>query len=243
MDRSCKTKTPLENDINQMRLGPVEIKRFRSPDKTLDKLYDQFKEFTMIPPRVFRSNLELIGITHPEHAIVECGVWRGGMIAAMAALLNGSNSYYLFDSFEGLPKAKPIDGEAAIEWQKNVDSPGYHNNCTAEIGFVETALKMAKVKKYEIIKGWFEKTLPEKSTEIDKISVLRLDCDWYDSVMVCLDFLYPKVVGGGLIIIDDYFTWDGCSKAVHDYLSKHDLADRIDSTADKVCYIKKVENS
>jgi hypothetical protein len=45
--------------------------------------------------------------------------------------------------------------------------------------------------------------------------------------MICLEYLFPKVIKGGLIILDDYHVWDGCSKALHDYLSKYKCSERI----------------
>ena len=84
--------------------------------------------------------------------------------------------------------------------------------------------------------GWFDTTTA--NTEINEpIAILRLDGDWYDSTWVCLENLYPKVVENGLIIIDDYYAWDGCSRAVHDYLSKNNLPLRISQTKHGVCYI------
>ena len=59
--------------------------------------------------------------------------------------------------------------------------------------------------------------------------MLRLDGDWYDSTMQCLEALVPLVAEGGTIIIDDYYAWDGCARAVHDYLSRNDLPYRIKS--------------
>ena len=75
-------------------------------------------------------------------------------------------------------------------------------------------------------KGWFEDTLPDFQPE-KPISVLRLDGDWYESTICILENLYDKVIPGGLIPIDDYYDWDECSRAVHDFLSEHKLRDRI----------------
>ena len=69
------------------------------------------------------------------------------------------------------------------------------------------------------------------------IAVLRLDGDWYDSTMLCLEHLLPLAVPGGLMLIDDYYTWDGCARAVHDYLSREQAAERIEKTSGGVAYI------
>ena len=67
-------------------------------------------------------------------------------------------------------------------------------------------------------KGWFEDTLPTFSAP--PIAVLRIDGDWYESTMTCLSALWDAVVPGGLVLLDDYGSWEGCTKAMHDFLSE-----------------------
>ena len=192
----------------------------------------------MIPPGVYLANLELArSASEIRGAIVECGTWKGGMIAGIARLLGGDRDYYLFDSFEGLPPAEAIDGRAAKAWQTNTESPGYHDNCKASKEDAIAAMTIAKISKPNVVKGWFEDTLPA-ATFPDGISILRMDADWYSSTYQILDHLFPQVNTGGMILIDDYHTWDGCSKAIHDYLSKHKRPERI-SSFKGVCFIRK----
>ena len=201
--------------------------------------YSRFKEFTMMPKRDY---IKYIMFAHEYRKIkgdvVECGVWRGGAIAGFASLCTKDKSFHLFDSFEGLPEAKSIDGYSAIEWQKNKKGPNYHDNCTADESWAIAAMKKAgKTDQAKFIKGWFDDTMP--NNEIKEISILRLDGDWYDSTMTCLNHLFEKVVAGGVIIIDDYYSWDGCSKALHDYLSKHQRPERIIQLYEGGCYLIK----
>jgi hypothetical protein len=63
---------------------------------------------------------------HLPGAVVECGTWKGGMIAGLACVFGARRAYYLFDSFEGPPAAKEIDGAAALRWQADTQSPRYH---------------------------------------------------------------------------------------------------------------------
>jgi O-methyltransferase len=92
--------------------------------------------------------------------------------------------------------------------------------------------------RFKIYKGWFNETVP--GVRIDPgIALLRLDGDWYESTWVCLEAFYPQVVKGGMILIDDYFIWDGCSRAVHDYLSKTQSSDRIRHSPEGVAYLVK----
>jgi O-methyltransferase len=207
--------------------------------KVSSRLYSKYKEFTMIPFDHFHTNIKLLSeVINVTGSVVECGVWRGGMIASMAEVLGNTRRYLLFDSFEGLPRPKPIDGKAALEWQNNKEGAFYFDNCKAEIEFAQLAMRMADVKTADFIKGWFAETIPNYK-EIEQIAVLRLDCDWYDSVMTCLEKFFPHVSNGGLILIDDYFTWDGCALAVHDYLSKNKLPYRIQTLDGQLAYIKK----
>ena len=202
------------------------------------KIYSRFRNFTMIPQQTYIKNLELASeIKNISGCVVECGVWRGGMIAGISQVIGKNRNYYLFDSFQGLPPAKEIDGQAALSWQKNVESPNYHKNCTASENEAIEAMKKAKVPSFYTRAGWFNKTLPDFRFP-EPIGYLRLDADWYESTMICLEELFFKVSPRGLIVIDDYFTWDGCSRAVHDFLSKHSLRERIKSFGD-ICYIEK----
>lgn len=208
--------------------------------KKLVKIYDKYHEYTMIKKSTFVSNLKLC----QNHAsipgcVIECGCWRGGMVAAISEIIdNNQKNIYLLDSFEGLPPAKQIDGKAALDWQSNKTSPHYYDNCKAEIAYAEKAMKIANYKNYNIVPGWFKDTIPTIKLK-EKISILRLDGDWYDSTMQCLEGFYSHVSSNGIIIIDDYYTWDGCAKAVHDFLSKNNISDRIHQTEEGVCYIIK----
>ena len=159
------------------------------------------------------------------------------MIAGMADLIGTSLDYYLYDSFEGLPLAKDIDGEGAIKWQNDTSSDRYFNNCTASIDEAKMVMAMSKAIKVHYRKGWFHETLAA-SPPLGPIAILRLDGDWYESTMSCLTHLFPKVAEKGIIIIDDYYTWDGCSKAVHDYLSNHKRTERI-MQHKNICYLVK----
>lgn len=204
-------------------------------------IYNKYKDFTMIDPLVYIDNLNLCNnIQQISGCIVECGVWRGGMIAGVYEYCETKRNSILFDSFEGLPDIKENDGDAAKIWQENNKGVGL-DNCKAEISFAEKAMEMANSKNHTIVQGWFDKTLP-KTKITEPIAILRLDGDWYDSTMVCLENLYPLVQENGLIIIDDYYAWDGCSRAVHDYLSRNNLPLRISQTKNGVCYIINTSN-
>ena len=205
----------------------VAARRHRSAHE----LYDRFHEFTMVPEPWFVDNLRLVDTLGPVPGdIVECGTWRGGMVAAIATrLADPARHVHLFDSFEGLPPAGPADGESAHAWQADPTGPDYHDNCRAEQAEAEAAMRRSGAAAWTIHRGWFDDTVGPfaQSEPTPRVALLRLDGDWYDSTLTCLRALYPLVVPGGLVIIDDYDVWDGCSRAVHDYLSETSSPDRI----------------
>lgn len=200
-------------------------------------IYLRHKEFTCIPPEMFVANLSVIArYADVPGCVVECGVWRGGMSAGMADLLGPKRSYHLLDSFEGLPDAQGIDGARALEYTAS-DS---NDNCRAEEHFAAEAMARSRATDWHLHKGWFSETLAGFVPK-DPIAVLRLDGDWYSSTAECLNALYPLVPEGGVIVIDDYFPWTGCSRAVHDYLSANGCADRIQTVDTMFAFIEKRE--
>jgi hypothetical protein len=172
---------------------------------------------------------------------VECGTWRGGMIAALAETLSGGarREFVLVDSFQGLPPAGEIDGAAARAWQDDPDAPDHHDNCRASREEASESMRMAGVDA-TFIEGWFDDTVPTYAAEEHPdIALLRLDADWYDSTIVCLRHLFPLVVPGGVVIIDDYGVgvFDGCTRAVHDFLSEFEAREFLRRTQHGVTYM------
>jgi len=160
------------------------------------------------------------------------------MSAGMADVLGSDRYYYLFDSFQGLPPAKEIDGAALVAWQNNKSAKEYHDNCSAGEEWARKAMEQSKARTFELVQGWFKDTLPGFKFK-EPIALLRLDGDLYESTMVCLDAAFNQVVLGGLILIDDYHTWDACSRAVHDFLSRRSAVERIEQTG-SLAYIKRL---
>ena len=201
-------------------------------------LYRRYRDFTMVPRRQFIANLDICAALAPKNGcIVECGVWRGGMSAAIADVLPG-RLHFLFDSFQGLPAADPsLDGTAATDFQHKKDHPLFHDNNTAPRSYAEKAMSMSSAREYRLVEGWFSDTLPQ-FTPPEPIAILRLDGDWYGSTMQCLTALYSHILPRGLVIVDDYYAWDGCCRAVHDYFSAHKATERIHEDSG-VAYFRK----
>lgn len=142
----------------------------------------KLSDLTMVRRKVFIDNVLLARRGgYVEGDLVECGTWRGGMSAAMAWAVPGRHSV-LFDSFEGLPDPKPVDGPSAIHWSREVRD---HDNCGAEEAWAVQAMERVRQLDFEIIKGWFEDTVPVWAKQQRPISVLRLDGDWYESTILC----------------------------------------------------------
>lgn len=195
-------------------------------------LFQKYKARTMISFRGYIENLAIMSVALRNSdlgkgAIVECGTWRGGMSAGMVEAGGPKRHYYFFDSFEGLPPVQDIDGPGARQWQANTAVPTFYKNCSASLeDFRETVgMTGCPPGNITILKGFFEDTLPAFGPP--PIAVLRLDADWYASTMICLERFWDHVLEGGLVLIDDYYTWDGCARAVHDFLAKRQAPERI----------------
>jgi len=79
------------------------------------------------------------------------------------------------------------------------------------------------------VKGWFENTLPRHKTRVGPIAILRIDADWYESVSCCLGNLYDQVVSSGFVVLDDYYSYDGCAVALHEFLGGRRIHHRLES--------------
>jgi O-methyltransferase len=174
--------------------------------------------------------------------IVECGVWRGGSMMAIAKVLlnqkSFSRSLYLFDTFAGMTKPGDKDvsytGEkASEEFEKLRLGDDSSEWCYASLDEVKKAVYSVGYDKTKIhfVEGRVEDTIPDKAPE--NISLLRLDTDWYESTGHELVHLFPRLSQGGVLIIDDYGYWQGARQAVDEYISQNKLKlllNRIDRT-------------
>lgn len=159
--------------------------------------------------------------------LVECGVYKGGS-AAMMAMAAPNKAIWLFDSFEGLPEPGLEDGIAAKTYAGNRGTGALEpiDRCVGPLDevqhlfFERLGIEPMRV---QIRKGWFQDTLPAARHEVGPVCVLRLDGDWYQSTKVCLESLYDLVVPGGFVIIDDYGYWEGCRRAVDEFLASRAL--------------------
>lgn len=153
---------------------------------------------------------------------IETGAWRGGTTIFMRALLKAhgitDRNVWVADSFEGLPAPKDKDDGTDL----------------SRVDYLKVSLEqvMSNFEKFDLLdeqvkflKGWFCDTLPD--APITELAILRLDGDMYSSTMDSLNALYHKVNKGGYVIVDDYYSWPSCKRAVSDFRSKHGINSEI----------------
>jgi hypothetical protein len=163
--------------------------------------------------------------------IVECGVYLGASIVAVMRTLQrlgAERDIWLYDTFEGMPKPQALDqfcsessGDAHQIWEDaNRDGSGW---VKAELDAVKTNLSHVGYpqERVHFVKGLVEDTIP--STMPDKIALLRLDTDFYSSTKHELVHLFPRVVSGGVVIVDDYGAFKGSKQATDEYLREQGL--------------------
>lgn len=173
-----------------------------------------------------------------EGDFAECGTWLGG--ASFAMLLAQRRLYgkivrpvWMFDSFQGLPVPDGRDGPLAAKYRRETEAPDYRDNCSAPLAEVKAAIDGFGLAAEEaiVVPGWFKDTVPVHKEELARrrLALLRVDCDFYEPVSYVLRELTPYVPEEGTIILDDYYAWDGCARATHDFLSQNGLSWRIRS--------------
>lgn len=213
-------------------------------DEADAELCRRIAPYTMTtPPRIYalRRAVEYVATRPIKGAIVECGVWRGGSMMAVALTLLRlgvtDRDLYLFDTFAGMtePGAEDIKhtGERAADVLASASRES-HDWAVAPIDQVREAVLSVgyPTDRIHFVEGRVEHTLPANAPA--EIALLRLDTDWYSSTKHELVHLYPRLARGGVLIIDDYAYWQGARRAVDEYIDENDLTlllNRIDYTA------------
>jgi O-methyltransferase len=230
-----------------LQLVKIDFKENKFPDFEPDfnKIMNFCKPFSMTSEeRLYAVNkaIDYVVKNNIKGDIIECGVWRGGSsMCAMLSLLslnNNDRTFYLYDTFEGMTEPTEQDkdslgNEAKTYYENRKKTTDDMMWCYAPIDDVKKNIRSTNYPENLVnyVKGKVEETIPETTPE--SIAVLRLDTDWYESTYHEMVHLFPKLVKGGVLIIDDYGHWTGARKAVDQYFKENNiqmLLNRVDYT-------------
>lgn len=203
------------------------------PEKDFISIMEKCEDYTMVASDksfgLYKA-VEYIARAGIEGDFVECGVWKGGQTMMMAYGLMNEGQYdrklWLYDTYTGMSEPTEVDvyaypDDPALEKWKNLDRDDHNAWCYAPLDEVKKNVYATGYPRenFSFIQGKVEDTLPAQAPE--KIALLRLDTDWYESTYHELEHLYPRLVPGGVLLIDDYGSWEGARKAVDEYILKH----------------------
>lgn len=171
---------------------------------------------------------------HLEGIFVECGVGRGATTRAYLNLVRDGiltkRDVYGLDSFEGLPEGSKHD------------MPDVKGRVNRPIELIQEWLPNYTDFNINIIKGWFSETLTK--IPVTDIAIAHIDVDIYSSYKECLEYLYPQVIPGGIIMLDEYNSyadmakWPGAKVAIDEFTEKNNLEVQINETWNKAYILK-----
>jgi hypothetical protein len=194
-------------------------------------LCEEVRPYTMTSPEAvvtLAAAVRHLNRCEVPGAFVECGVWKGGSMMAIARTLRSIDrtdaELYLFDTFAGMTPPTDSDvSRAGRPAQALLDEDDDRDNsliwARAPLQSVQAAMRSVGYpeKNIHYVQGAVEETLPDAAPE--RIALLRLDTDWYESTRHELAHLYPLLVRHGVLVIDDYGHWQGARQAVDEYFA------------------------
>jgi len=172
--------------------------------------------------------------------LIETGVWKGGLSVLMRGILKAHGIADRFvwaaDSFEGLPKPDAEKDLLDAIWYFLLEPL---DRLKIPLGDVENTFRKYRLldEQVKFLPGWFSDTLP--NAPIERLAVMRLDGDWYESTMCALSALYPKLSTGGFVISDDYGVPTGCRQATDEFRLAHRIEAPIEWVNHHVVYWRK----
>jgi asparagine synthase (glutamine-hydrolysing) len=203
------TDKSIADEVRRRRLTYVDREKF-------DSLYDCINK---------------VQVSKTLGDFVEFGVALGGSGICLAKALTAGRRYLGFDVFGMIPAPSTADGAEVHARYKTIAS-GQSAGIDGDqyYGYVDNLYEVVKTnflsfgctvddKQIILVKGLFRDTLPLHQ-EIS-IALAHIDCDWYESVSYCLNYVFPRLSTGGFIVVDDYTAWSGCKKATDEFVSSH----------------------
>jgi len=195
--------------------------------KVSQKVYDQKLSFLSV---LALDELAVIANKHLDGAIIEAGCALGGSAIVIADAKKKEIPFFIYDTFNMIPSPSDKDDAAVHRFYENMYAGkakgirgskyyAYHDNLQKEVQntFLEFNLDLFE-NNIHMICGDIRDTM-----HVDfPVSFAHIDCDWYESVKVCLQQIWPNLVIGGTLVIDDYHTWSGCTAAVTEFFAEKD---------------------
>ena len=180
--------------------------------------------FSMIRDDRFVANaqaIEYILDKNIQGDIVEVGVWKGGSIISMLMTLQKNNSLnrnvHLYDTFSGMTPHTDKDFDQDNRTAESLISSDPFWLCISSLDEVKNNIKVSSDYPEDLIK-YHVGDICKNEYIPEKIAFLRLDTDWYESTKCELEMFYNSVASGGVIMLDDYGHWQGCKRAVDEFL-------------------------
>jgi len=229
-------------------LGVALVRKHEVPhdiDEEIKHIITRVRPYTMTSSERLNAlcqAVRYVSLCKIDGDIVECGVWRGGSSLAAALVLHAvgdtSRIIWMYDTYEGMSDPtehdRDVSGRLAHDLLQS-ENKGQDSYiwCLSSLEDVKKNVQMSEYpfSLFRFIQGKVEDTL--KTNIPEKIALLRLDTDWYESTRIEMEILFPKLVKGGVLVIDDYGHWQGARKAIDEYLESHNiriLLNRIDYT-------------
>lgn len=235
LDRAIKQNAGLKKTVQEHKKSVEGLEAWRSArhadmseeDRDLIRLVRPYSMTSWDKLHALLIATRHVGLHVPDGAFVECGVWRGGSVHAIARKLLSigvtDRDIYLFDTFSGMtePTDRDVDenGRTAAE---RLATSGKKARIWALASREDVEAGLATLdypnERFHLVEGPVEETIPSQAP--DSIAMLRLDTDWYESTRHELVHLYDRLVPDGILIIDDYGSWQGSREATDEFLAE-----------------------
>lgn len=232
LDRRAARIVRLETDLTLLKTWSLEVFPDHQPSGPLAEALVAVRDEHL----TFLSADQLASLTScvleleaagREGILVEAGTARGGSAIAMALAKSAGRELRVYDVFAMIPPPSAEDGEDVADRYVTIAEGrargqgdevyyGYRDDLLGEVG-ASFARHGVPVEEHSVtlVPGLFQDTIVGD----DPVALAHVDGDWYESTMVCLERLAPRIVPGGRIVIDDYFNWSGCRTAVDRFFS------------------------